>query len=70
MIQTLRERYQQSSDIESDLEAENEIEEFVIDSRKELQAKNTCQKKLKHVDDKSLKKIHDFPNHSNFDDTG
>ena len=69
MIQTLIEKYQQSSDLETDSEDENEIEQIVIEINKELPAKN--QKQLKTIEDKSMKKrIYDFPNHSNFDDTG
>ena len=69
MIQTLIEKYQQSSDLETDSEDENEIEQTVIELHKELPAK--IHKQLKTIEDKSMKKrIYDFPNHSNFDDTG
>ena len=71
MIQTLIEKYQQSLDVETDSEDENEIEQSVIEIHRELLAKNKYQQQLKTIEDKSMKKrIYDFPNHSNFDDTG
>ena len=72
MIQNLVEKYQQYlSDIESDSESENEIEKIDINSHKQPLTKHDCPKKVKIDEEKFLKKgIYEFPNGSNFDDTG
>ena len=71
MIQTLRERHQQSSDVESDSEIENELEQISTYCYKKLLAKNDHQKQLKTSEKKSEKKrIYELLNDSNFDDTG
>ena len=72
LIQNLVEKYQQYlSDIESDSESENEIEEIDINRHKQPQTKHDCLKKVKIDEEKLLKKrIYEFPNGSNFDDTG
>ena len=70
LIQNLVEKYQHyPSNIESDSESENEIEEININSQKQPQTKHDCLKKVK-IDEEKLLRIYEFPNGSNFDDTG
>ena len=67
LIQNLVEKHQQyPSDMESDSEIENKIEEIGIDCHKQLltiNQKSICQQSLKTENCA-------FPNDSNFDDTG
>ena len=72
-MQKIRETHQQySSNFESDSEGENEIEHIGIDSHKQVQTKNDNLKQLQNnTKAQSLKKnSFEFPNDSNFDDTG
>ena len=61
-----------NNDFESDSEGENEIEHIGIDSHKQVQTKNDHLKQLQNnTKAQSLKKnSFEFPNVSNFDDTG
>ena len=58
-------------DIESDSESENKIEEIDVDYHKQIHAKHDYPKQLKTNNEKLLEKKYDeFPNYSNFHDTG
>ena len=71
LIQKLREKHQKyTSDIESDSRSENEIEDLDIERHKEIPINKDYQELLKTNEEKSMKKIYQFPNTSNFDDTG
>ena len=71
LIQKLREKHQKyASNIESDSGSENEIKDLDIERHKEIPINKDYHELLKTNGEQSMKKNYQFPNTSNFDDTG